>query len=145
MWCFTLASYAWQVQVRKRKWDSYSSGEELFGLSVTQYEGLQQTEKELVLLNRLYLCVLLYFPHVILRPVTTYSLKMYKCKYAQAVRQRDHNHPGLRRPAVGGCGRPDRRHDRAGHRIPDAGQQAAQGMTENPLFFPVRTACSTTH
>jgi len=50
--------------VRKRKWDSYSSGEELFGLSVTQYEGLQQTEKELVLLNRLYLCVLLSFPPV---------------------------------------------------------------------------------
>ena len=62
MWCFTLDSYVWQVQVRKRKWDSYSSGEELFGLSVTQYEGLQQTEKELVLLNRLYLCALLSFP-----------------------------------------------------------------------------------
>ncbi|KAK9841874.1 hypothetical protein WJX81_008571 [Elliptochloris bilobata] len=41
-------------EVRKRKWDSYASGEELFGLPVTQYEGLQQTEKELALLNRLY-------------------------------------------------------------------------------------------
>ncbi len=45
-----------RAQVRKRKWDSYCSGEELFGLPVTQYEGLQQTERELALLNRLYSC-----------------------------------------------------------------------------------------
>ena len=50
---------ALRVQVRKRKWDSYASGEELFGLVITQYEGLQQTEKELALLNRLYSCALL--------------------------------------------------------------------------------------
>ncbi len=42
--------------MRKRKWDSYCSGEELFGLPVTQYEGLQQTERELALLSRLYSC-----------------------------------------------------------------------------------------
>ena len=51
--------YCIAPQVRKRKWDSYASGEELFGLVITQYEGLQQTEKELALLNRLYSCALL--------------------------------------------------------------------------------------
>jgi len=40
--------------VRKRKWDSYRSGEELFGLPVTQYQGLETTEQELGLLDRLY-------------------------------------------------------------------------------------------
>lgn len=42
------------MQVRKRKWDSYKSGEELFGLPATQYEGLESTEQELGLLHRLY-------------------------------------------------------------------------------------------
>lgn len=41
-------------QVRKRKWNSYKSGEELFGLPVTKYEGLETTENELSLLERLY-------------------------------------------------------------------------------------------
>jgi hypothetical protein len=44
----------WLLQVRKRKWDSYRSGEELFGLPVTKYQGLETTEQELGLLDRLY-------------------------------------------------------------------------------------------
>jgi hypothetical protein len=32
--------------VRKRKWDSYSSGEALFGLDVTRFPELEQTERE---------------------------------------------------------------------------------------------------
>ncbi len=42
------------MQVRKRKWDNYCSGEELFGLPVTVYEGLEKTEKEIAMLDRLY-------------------------------------------------------------------------------------------
>ena len=42
------------MQVRKRKWDSLSSGEELFGLQATQYSELEQTEKEIAMLDRLY-------------------------------------------------------------------------------------------
>lgn len=42
------------VQVRKRKWENYSSGEELFGLAVTSYPELEQTEKEVSMLDRLY-------------------------------------------------------------------------------------------
>ena len=42
------------AQVRKRKWDGLSSGEELFGLPVTQYPGMEQTEKEVTMLDRLY-------------------------------------------------------------------------------------------
>lgn len=42
------------LQVRKRKWESYSSGEELFGLKVTAYPELEQTEKEITMLDRLY-------------------------------------------------------------------------------------------
>lgn len=41
-------------QVRKRKWENYSSGEELFGLPVTRYPELEQTEKEIQMLDRLY-------------------------------------------------------------------------------------------
>ena len=41
-------------QVRKRKWDSYSSGEELFGLPVTQYPELERTQEEIVMLDKLY-------------------------------------------------------------------------------------------
>lgn len=40
--------------MRKRKWENYSSGEELFGLPVTQYPELEQTEKEIQMLDRLY-------------------------------------------------------------------------------------------
>lgn len=42
------------LQVRKRKWDSYSSGEELFGLPVTQYPELERTQEEIVMLDKLY-------------------------------------------------------------------------------------------
>ena len=42
------------LQVRKRKWDSLSSGEELFGLQTTPYPELEQTEKEIAMLDRLY-------------------------------------------------------------------------------------------
>ena len=41
-------------QVRKRKWDNYTSGEELFGLPVTQYPELALTERQLGDLDRLY-------------------------------------------------------------------------------------------
>ncbi|PSC73956.1 flagellar outer dynein arm heavy chain gamma [Micractinium conductrix] len=41
-------------EVRRRKWDSYSSGEELFGLPVTQYPELERTEEEIVMLDKLY-------------------------------------------------------------------------------------------
>ena len=34
-----------RLQVRKHKWDNYSSGEELFGLPVTKYPELEKTEK----------------------------------------------------------------------------------------------------
>ena len=37
-----------------RKYQTYSSGEELFGLSVTQYPELQRIRKELNLLQKLY-------------------------------------------------------------------------------------------
>lgn len=42
------------LQVRKRKWDSYRSGEELFGLPVTQYPELERTEEEITMLDKLY-------------------------------------------------------------------------------------------
>mmetsp|Transcript_13743 Transcript_13743/g.31844 ORF Transcript_13743/g.31844 Transcript_13743/m.31844 type:complete len:4493 (+) Transcript_13743:136-13614(+) len=41
-------------QERERKWISYSEGEQLFGLPVTHYPELQQTKKELDLLEKLY-------------------------------------------------------------------------------------------
>lgn len=40
------------LQVRKRKWDNYSSGEELFGLTVPKFPELEQTEKEVRRLSR---------------------------------------------------------------------------------------------
>lgn len=42
------------MQVRKRKWESYGRGEELFGLTVTKYEGLEKCEDEIAMLDRLY-------------------------------------------------------------------------------------------
>ncbi len=41
-------------ELRKRKWTNYSSGEELFGMNVTAYPELEQTEREIALLDRLY-------------------------------------------------------------------------------------------
>ena len=38
----------------KRKWDTYSGGEELFGLPVTDYPELVKTEKEIQFLGRIY-------------------------------------------------------------------------------------------
>lgn len=49
------------MQMRKRKWDSLASGEELFGLPVTLYPGLENTERELSMLNRLYSCAPIFF------------------------------------------------------------------------------------
>ena len=40
--------------MRKRKWSSYTSGEELFGLAITNFEGLAATEQELTMLDSLY-------------------------------------------------------------------------------------------
>jgi len=39
---------------RERKWLSYSNGEKLFGLPITQYPDLEKTKKELELLDKLY-------------------------------------------------------------------------------------------
>jgi len=41
-------------ELRKRKWNNFASGEELFGMAVTRYPELEQTEGEIVLLDRLY-------------------------------------------------------------------------------------------
>ena len=49
-----LKKFQQMFEVRKRKWEAYSSGEELFGLSVTQYPELETTEKEVQMLDRLY-------------------------------------------------------------------------------------------
>lgn len=49
-----LKKFQQMFEVRKRKWEAYSQGEELFGLSVTQYPELESTEKEVQMLNRLY-------------------------------------------------------------------------------------------
>ena len=37
-----------------RKFNTYSAGEELFGLTVTDYPSLQRVRKELTLLQKLY-------------------------------------------------------------------------------------------
>lgn len=49
-----LKKFQQMFEVRKRKWEAYSQGEELFGLSVTQYPELESTEKEVQMLDRLY-------------------------------------------------------------------------------------------
>lgn len=49
-----LKKFQQMFKVRKRKWESYSSGEELFGLPVTPYPELEATEKEVQMLDRLY-------------------------------------------------------------------------------------------
>lgn len=45
--------------MRKQRWDSYSKGEELFGMPITKYEGLEKTEEEIAMLDRLYSCAAL--------------------------------------------------------------------------------------
>jgi hypothetical protein len=40
--------------VRKRKWDAYASGEELFGLPLTSYPELEKTQEEVAMLDKLY-------------------------------------------------------------------------------------------
>jgi dynein heavy chain len=49
-----LKKFQQMFEVRKRKWTNYASGEELFGLSITQYPELEKTEKEINMLERLY-------------------------------------------------------------------------------------------
>jgi dynein heavy chain len=41
-------------ELRKRKWNNFASGEELFGMAVTLYPELEKTEREIALLDRLY-------------------------------------------------------------------------------------------
>jgi len=49
-----LKKFQQMFEVRKRKWESYVIGEELFGLAVTRYPELEETEKEISMLDRLY-------------------------------------------------------------------------------------------
>ncbi len=49
-----LRKYQQLFEVRKRKWESYASGEELFGLPVTQYPELERTREEIAMLDMLY-------------------------------------------------------------------------------------------
>ena len=49
-----LKKFTQMFEVRARKWRNYCSGEELFGLSVTQYPEMEKTEKEISMLTRLY-------------------------------------------------------------------------------------------
>lgn len=51
---YRLTFHHWLSQEKKRKWDSLSSGEALFGLPVTPHPELQQTGEELAMLGRLY-------------------------------------------------------------------------------------------
>ena len=43
-----------EYNVRKRKYDSYFSGETLFGLSHTQYSELEKIDNEIKRLDKLY-------------------------------------------------------------------------------------------
>ena len=49
-----LEKFQGYFSLRKQKWDKYVQGEILFGLPVTQYPELVQTEKEIGMLDRLY-------------------------------------------------------------------------------------------
>ena len=49
-----LKNFQTTFAVRKRKWDNYRSGEELFGLHVTPYPELEKIEKEIDMLDKLY-------------------------------------------------------------------------------------------
>lgn len=42
-----LRKFQQTFDVKKRKWENYASGEELFGLPITLYPELEQTEKEI--------------------------------------------------------------------------------------------------
>lgn len=46
--------FADEYSIRKRKYDSYHSGEKLFGLPHQSYPELVQTAKEIELLEKLY-------------------------------------------------------------------------------------------
>lgn len=52
-----LRKYQQLFEVRRRKWDSYAAGEQLFGLPVTLYPELERTQQEIAMLDRLYRCV----------------------------------------------------------------------------------------
>lgn len=54
--CLPPSSLRQLFEVRKRKWVSYSAGEELFGLPVTKYPELARTEEEITMLDKLYRC-----------------------------------------------------------------------------------------
>ena len=49
-----LKKFTQMFEVRARKWRNYCSGEELFGLTVTNYPEMEKTEKEIGMLTRLY-------------------------------------------------------------------------------------------
>ena len=48
-----LKKYQRLYEERERKWNTYSDGEDLFGLPVTEYPELVKTKKELEFLDRL--------------------------------------------------------------------------------------------
>jgi dynein heavy chain len=49
-----LRKFQQMFEVRKRKWDKCAAGEQLFGLAATAMPELEQTEKEIAMLDRLY-------------------------------------------------------------------------------------------
>uniref|UniRef100_A0A7S0HBM9 Uncharacterized protein n=1 Tax=Hanusia phi TaxID=3032 RepID=A0A7S0HBM9_9CRYP len=49
-----LKTYQRYFEAMDRKWKTYSQGEEMFALQVTEYPELEQTQKELLLLDKLY-------------------------------------------------------------------------------------------
>jgi hypothetical protein len=56
-------------QLRKHSWEGFRSGEELFGLPVTQYLELEKTEEEIVMLDKLYRWAVPQRYHISCRPV----------------------------------------------------------------------------
>ena len=49
-----LKTYQRYYETMDRKWKTFSQGEEMFALQVTEYPELEQTAKELTLLDKLY-------------------------------------------------------------------------------------------
>ena len=49
-----LKKYQRYFETYERKWNTYSEGEEMFALYITEYPELEQTKKELGLLEKLY-------------------------------------------------------------------------------------------